>query len=308
MVLRGSVRALGAGACPSAGSNAVTLTDSLPLQPPPGIRPTRIRRADKLPWLNLEELWRHRELCWVLTWRNVRVRYKQTVLGASWAILQPLMLMVVFTIFFGWLTRIPSDGLPYSVFVYTGLAVWQFFARAFNEGSASIANSPHLVTKIYFPRLYLPTSVVMACLVDLFFGLFALAVMLIWYDIVPGWPVLLLPLLILLAVITGLGASFLIAPAHAIYRDVAHLLPFLTQVWMFASPVVYPSSLVPPEWRWLYDLNPMVTVVDGFRWALTGVAPLTWHEVASGTCVSGFVLVLGYLYFRRRETIMSDIV
>lgn len=286
----------------------MTLTDYRDLVPPGRIKPTRIRRANQMPWFNFEELWRQRELCWVLTWRNIRVRYKQTVLGAGWAILQPLMLMMVFTVFFGWLTRMPSDGLPYSVFVYTGIAVWQFFARAFNEGSASVANSPHLVTKIYFPRLYLPISVALACLVDLVFGLLALGVMLVWYGIVPGPAILLLPFLVALCVMTALGASFLIAPAHAIYRDVAHLLPFITQVWMFASPVVYPSSLVPGEWRWLYDLNPMVTVVDGFRWALTRGAPLSGREVLSGCLVSALMLIAGYVYFRRREAIMSDIV
>jgi lipopolysaccharide transport system permease protein len=278
------------------------------LRPPAGTKPVRIRRAKEWPLFNLEELWGHRELCWVLTWRNIRVRYKQTVLGAGWAILQPLMLMAVFTVFFGWLTRMPSDGQPYSVFVYSGLTVWQFFARALNEGSASIANSPHLVTKIYFPRLYLPLSVVLACLVDLFFSCLALGVLLFWYRIAPGWPVLLLPLLLLLGVVTALGAAFLIAPLHAMYRDVAHLLPFLTQVWMFASPVVYPSSLVPEEYRWLYGLNPLVTVVDGFRWALTGGVPLEWREVVSGTAVASLMLIGGYIYFRRRESIMSDIV
>jgi len=286
----------------------VTLTDYRELEPPSGVKPTRIRRADQVPWSNFEELWRHRELCWVLTWRNIRVRYKQTVLGASWAILQPFMLMIVFTIFFGWLTRMPSDGLPYPVFVYTGLTAWQFFARAFNEGSASIANSPHLITKIYFPRLYLPISVTLACLVDLFFGLVALAALLAWYGIAPGAAILLMPLFMALAIVTALGASFLIAPAHAIYRDVAHLLPFLTQVWLFASPVVYPASLVPERWRWLYDLNPMVTVVDGFRWGLTRGAPLGWEDALSGSFVAAAMLVLGYVYFRRREAVMTDIV
>jgi lipopolysaccharide transport system permease protein len=278
------------------------------LNPPAGIKPVKIRPADQWPLLNFDELWRHRELCWVLTWRNIRVRYKQTVLGAGWAILQPLMLMLVFTIFFGWLNRVPSDGAPYSVFVYTGLAVWQFFARAFSEGSASVANSPHLITKIYFPRLYLPLSVVLACLVDLFFGCLALAVMLAWFGIVPGWQALSLPFLLLLAVVTAVGASFLIAPAMAMYRDVAHLLPFLSQVWMFASPVVYPSSLVPDEWRWLYNLNPMVTVVDGFRWALIDGTPMRLREIGSGVGVAGLMLLVGYIYFRRRESIMSDIV
>lgn len=260
------------------------------------------------PTLDLGEIWRLRTICLVLVYRILKVRYKQTVIGAAWAIVQPFMLMVVFTVFFGILTQMPSDGLPYPLFVYSGLVAWQLFGRSLNEASASIVMNPHLVTKIYFPRVYLPLSVVLSTLVDMFFAVAALAVLLVYYQAMPGWPILALPALILMACLTALGASLWLAALYAAYRDVGHLLPFLTQLWMFCTPIVYPTSLVPEAYRALYAINPMVSVVDGFRWSLAGGERPAATMLAVSVSVTIVLIVTGYVFFRKRERLLSDVV
>ncbi|TAD92219.1 MAG: ABC transporter permease [Alphaproteobacteria bacterium] len=272
-------------------------------------RPTTILvPADQWPVLNLRELWQHRDLLWMLTWRGIHVRYKQAVIGAGWAILQPLALMAVFSIFFGLIVRIPSDGIAYPLFVYSGLTLWQFTARAVHEGAGAIALNPHLVAKIYLPRLYLPLAAILAAAVDLAASFVALLVMLAIYQVVPGWQVIVLPLVLLLVAATVVGMAAFLAAMWALYRDVAHLLPFLLQVWMFCTPVIYPTSMVPAAWQWVYALNPMVTAVDALRWALLGGVAPTPSMILASTLVALALLVFGYCWFRRREGVMPDAV
>ena len=215
----------------------------------------------------------YRELLFFLIWRDVKVRYKQTALGVAWAVLQPLLTMFVFSLFFGRLARIASDGLPYPVFNLAGLVPWTFFAFGLNEAATSVVGSRHLITKVYFPRLAIPLATVLAGLVDFAIAFVLLLTVMAWYGIVPGPEALFVIPLVLLAFVTALGAGLWLAALNVQYRDVRYVLPFLTQLWLFATPIVYPSSLVPAPWRPVYGLNPMVGVVDGFRWALLGSAP-----------------------------------
>jgi lipopolysaccharide transport system permease protein len=270
--------------------------------------PTVLLPAEHWPVLNLRELWVNRDLLWMLTWRGIHVRYKQSVIGAGWAILQPLALMAVFSVFFGLIVKIPSDGIAYPLFVYTALTLWQFMARAVQEGAGAVAMNPHLVAKIYFPRWYLPLAAILAAAVDLAASFLALAVMLVIYGVLPGPAILVLPLILALMLATAIGCCGFLAAMWAIYRDVAHVLPFLLQIWMFCTPVIYPTSLVPEAWHWVYALNPMVTAVDALRWALLGgIAPST-AMVASSTTVALLLLAFGYRWFRKREGVMPDVV
>ena len=257
---------------------------------------------------NLAELWEYRELLYFLTWRDIKVRYKQTVLGAAWAVIQPLGMMLVFTIFFGRLVGVPSDGLPYPIFAYTALLPWQLFSRALTDASTSLVANERLITKVYFPRLLIPVSAVLASLVDFAIAFVLLLGMMVFYGIVPTGSVLMLPLFVLLALMTALGIGFWLSALNAQYRDVRYTLPFLTQFWLFATPVVYPSSLVPEQWRLLYGLNPMTGVVEGFRWALLGGtgAPDTMLAV-SATVVLG-VFIGGLYYFSRVDETLADVV
>lgn len=258
--------------------------------------------------LNLRDLWEYRELLYFLVWRDIKVRYKQTALGAAWAILQPVMTMLVFSVFFGRLAKVPSDGVPYPVFAYVALLPWQLFAFALTESSNSLVASQNLITKVYFPRLVIPISSVLAGLVDFAIAFVILLVMMLYYGIVPTAAVALLPLFLLLAVVTALAVGLWLSALNVKYRDVRYTIPFLTQFWMFATPVAYPSSLVPERWRPLYGLNPMAGVVEGFRWALLGKAhapgPLLWVSVAAVIVL----LVGGLRYFKKTETTFADIV
>jgi lipopolysaccharide transport system permease protein len=258
--------------------------------------------------LNLAELWEYRELLYFLTWRDIKVRYKQTVLGAAWAVIQPLGMMLVFTIFFGRLVGVPSDGLPYPIFAYTALLPWQLFSRALTDASTSLVVNERLITKVYFPRLLIPVSAVLASLVDFAIAFVLLLGMMVFYGIVPTGSVLMLPLFVLLALMTALGIGFWLSALNAQYRDVRYTLPFLTQFWLFATPVVYPASLVPEQWRLLYGLNPMTGVVEGFRWALLGRtgAPDAMLAV-SATVVLG-VFIGGLYYFNRVDETLADVV
>ena len=258
--------------------------------------------------LNLGELWSYRELLYFLVWRDVKVRYKQTALGAAWAILQPFMTMVVFSVFFGRLAKIPSDGVPYPVFAFTALLPWQLFAYALAESSNSLVASQNLITKVYFPRLVIPIAGVLAGLVD-FAIAFVVLLGLMWYfGIVPTAAVALLPLFVLLAIMTALAVGLWLSALKVKYRDVRYTIPFLTQFWMFVTPVAYPSSLVPERWRALFGLNPMAGVVEGFRWALLGKAhsPGPLLIVSIGAVVA--LLIGGLMYFRRTEATFADIV
>jgi lipopolysaccharide transport system permease protein len=274
---------------------------------------SRLRRSlilppNRWPTLDFAELWDYRAICFVLVQRMLKVRYKQTVLGAGWAVIQPVMLMLVFTIFFGILVAVPSEGAPYPLFVFVGLVVWQFVARVLNEASASIALNGHLVTKIYFPRVFLPVAVLLASLVDLAFAVLALALLMAIYGVMPGWPIIFMPLWMLLASVAVLGLSLWLSALYAAYRDVGHLLPFMTQLWMFLTPIIYPSSLVPEAYRLLYALNPLVAAVEGLRWACLGAPPPAQATVLIGTASAILLLATGYVFFRKRESFFSDVV
>jgi lipopolysaccharide transport system permease protein len=253
----------------------------------------------------LAEIWVYRELLYFLIWRDVKVRYKQTVLGAGWAILQPVMTMVVFTIVFGRLANIPSDGIPYPVFSMAALVPWMYFATALSTGSQSVVANQHVLGKVYFPRLLMPIASVLGPLVDFGIAFLVLVVLMLWYGIVPGVPLFWLPLLVLLSVVTATAGSIWLSALNVQYRDVRYLVPFVTQLWMFATPVSYSSSLVPERWRALYALNPMVGVIQGFRWALVGgPSPGVMTLVSAG--VVTVALLTGAAYFRRLEGTFAD--
>jgi lipopolysaccharide transport system permease protein len=254
------------------------------------------------------DLWAYRELLYFLAWRDFKVRYKQTVLGAAWAIIQPLFTMVVFSIFFGYLGKIPSDGIPYPVFAYCALLPWSLFAHALNESSNSLVNNQGLITKVYFPRLIIPIAPLFVGLVDFVIAFVVLLGMMLFYGIVPGLPIFAAPLFVLMAVVTALAVGMWLSALNVQYRDVRYTIPFLTQLWLFATPVAYPSSLLPEPWRSLYGLNPMAGVVEGFRWALLGRTTAPGPLIAV-SCLAVIALLIGGLwYFNRMEQTFADVV
>jgi lipopolysaccharide transport system permease protein len=259
-------------------------------------------------WLELclRDVWDYRELLYFFVWRDVKVRYRQTVIGAAWVVLQPLMTMGVFTIFFGRLAKLPSQGLPYPVFYFSALVPWAYFSQALLNCTNVIADNQHLITKVYFPRLILPMAAVCAGLLDLSIGFFIMVALTVGYGIRPTLAVLLLPAFILLASLTALAIGLWTSALNALYRDVRSIIPFVLQFWMFASPVVYPSTLVPHRWRWLYGLNPMAGVIDGFRWALTGKGQTPGPLLLVSTAMVAVVLVSGLLFFQRVEGTIAD--
>lgn len=258
--------------------------------------------------LGLKELWEYRELLYFLTWRDIKVRYKQTALGALWAIIQPFFMMVVFSLFFGRLAGVPSDNIPYPVFIFCALLPWQLFAQALNESSNSLVANERLITKVYFPRLVIPIAAVLGGLVDFAIAFVVLLGMMAYYHIIPTLAVLLLPFFILLAVMTALGVGLWLSALNVQYRDVRYTLNFLTQFWMFMTPVAYPSSIVPEKWRALYGLNPMAGVVEGFRWALLGKTQAPGPLLAVSIVAVILILIGGLFYFRRMEETFADIV
>lgn len=258
--------------------------------------------------VRFRELWEHRELLYFLVWRNIRVRYKQTVLGAAWAILQPLLMMVVFTVFFGRLGKIPSDGLPYPLFSFAALVPWNFFSNALTQSTSSVVDSANLVRKIYFPRLLVPVAAVISGLVDFGLAFFVLIGFLFAYGIPLRVTFLCLPAFVFLALVAALGVGLWLSAMNVQFRDVKHLVPFLTQLWLFATPVAYPSSLLPGPWRTLYGINPMVGVVEGFRWALLDVQTLPGRMLILSALVAVGLLVSGTYYFRRMERGFADVV
>jgi lipopolysaccharide transport system permease protein len=258
--------------------------------------------------LGLGELWHHRELLYFLTWREIKVRYKQTALGVAWAVLQPLFAMLIFSLFFGRLGKLPSDGIPYPLFVFGGLVPWTFFSNALTNSSNSLVNSAHLISKIYFPRLALPISSILSGLVDLALSFGLLLVIMAYYRVMPTVNVIWLPPLVLLASVTALGVGLWLSALNVEFRDIKHTVPFLAQMWMFATPIAYPSSLLPERWRTLYALNPMVGVVEGFRWALLGTGLRPGRIMLASSAAAVIILVTGAFYFRRMERTFADIV
>jgi lipopolysaccharide transport system permease protein len=258
--------------------------------------------------LKLRELWEYRELLYFLIWRDVKVRYKQTVLGAAWAIIQPLFTMVVFSLFFGRLAKIPSDGIPYPIFSYAALVPWALFSKGLIQGANSLVGGARLIRKVYFPRLAMPIATVMGGIVDFALAFGVLLGMMFAYGIAPTLNVLWLPLLVLLAMITSLGVALWLSAMNVQFRDVRYLVPFLTQAWLYATPIAYPSSLLPQPWRTLYGINPMAGVAEGFRWALLGTDTASGPIIIVSVLAALAMLVSGAFYFRRMEKTFADVV
>jgi lipopolysaccharide transport system permease protein len=258
--------------------------------------------------LQLRELWEFRELLYFLVWRDIKVRYKQTVLGAGWAIIQPLFTMLVFSLFFGRLAKMPSDGIPYPLFSYTALVPWTFFAQGLTQSSDSLVGSSNLIKKIYFPRLAIPIGTVCAGMVDFALAFSVLLVLAFMYHIHPTLRILWLPLFVLLALVTALGVGLWLSAFNVKYRDVKYVVPFFAQFWMFVTPIAYPSSLLSKTWRIVYGLNPMAGVVEGFRWALLGAKTAPSAMIAISSAAALALLISGAYYFRRMEKTFADVV
>lgn len=269
-----------------------------------------LRIAASKGWvpLKLRELWEYRELLYFLVWRDIKVRYKQTALGATWAVIQPFFTMVVFSLFFGQLAKVPSDGIPYPIFSFTALVPWAFFANGLGQASNSLVGSGALISKVYFPRLIIPLASVFSGIVDFLIAFGVLVAMMFYYGIVPTVNVLYLPLFLLLALVTSLGVGLWLSALNVEYRDVRYVVPFITQFWLFVTPIAYPSSLLQQPWRTIYGLNPMVGVVEGFRWALLGTNTAPGPIIAVSSAASVLILVTGAFYFRRMEKTFADIV
>ncbi len=269
----------------------------------------RTRREASKGWAGpkLRELWEYRELLFFFVWRDVKVRYRQTVMGALWAIIQPVFTMVIFSLFFGRLAKVPSDGLPYPIFSYAALVPWIFFATALTQASNSLVLSANMVKKIYFPRLTLPIATVLAGVIDFVLAFMVLLGMMLFYGLLPTINVLWLPFFLLLALITSLGVSLWLSAMNVQFRDVQYTIPFLTQAWLFVTPIAYPSSLLPEPWRTLYGLNPMAGVVEGFRWALLGTDTAPGPMTLVSAVVALTLFISGAFYFRRMEQGFADV-
>ena len=280
-------------------------TSLTPSQPPPLVV-TVIRSSHGWVSLQLRELFEYRELLYFLTWRDIKVRYKQTALGVLWAILQPLLTMIVFSLFFGRLAKIPSDGIPYPIFAFAALVPWTFFAAGLGQSSSSLVGSANLLKKVYFPRLAIPIAAVLGGLVDFVLGFVVLIVLMFYYGRVPTANVVLVPAFVLLALVTSLGVGFWLSALSVEYRDVRFVVPFITQFWMLATPIAYSSTLLPEPWRTIFALNPMVGVVEGFRWALLGTRSELGPIALVSALMAVLILVSGAYYFRRMERTFAD--
>ena len=286
--------------------------EDAPAAPPaahPAPRPVTVIEPSR-GWsaVRLGQLWEYRELLGLLVWRDVKVRYKQTVLGVAWVVLQPVITTVIFTLIFGNLAKMPSENLPYALFALGGLLPWTYFAGAFTRGATSLVGNANLISKVYFPRLIIPLTGVLAGLVDFAVVFVLLLVLLPVFGVAPTWAILTLPLFLLLAVATALGVSLWLSALNVRYRDVNYLVPFLAQAWLYATPVVYPASLIPERWRLIYGLNPMAGVVEGFRWALFGTAEAPGPLLAVSVAMVALLLVSGLFVFRRMERTFADVV
>ena len=266
-----------------------------------------IRPTGKWVALDLRGLWSHRDLLYFLTWRDVKVRYHQTLLGAAWAIIQPLFAMAIFTLFFGRLAGVPSDGIPYPIFAYAGLLPWMFFSNAVTNSGNSLVGSANLITKVYFPRMIIPAAAVAAGLIDFGVALLVLVALMIYYGIAPGWNLLMFPVMVGLTMLLALGVGMLMSGLNVKYRDIRHALPFVIQLWMFATPIVYPASLVPEKWRLVYALNPLTGIIEGYRCALFGTR-FDWASLGTSAAITVAVLVYSLYSFRRMEKSFADVV
>jgi lipopolysaccharide transport system permease protein len=285
-------------------NDMAAISESAVLAKLPVLRITPPSRWWELP---LVEMWDYRELLYFFVWRDIKVRYKQTVIGAAWAVLQPFLTMLVFSLF-GRLAHIPSQGLPYPIFYYSALLPWMYFAGALQNSTNTIVENQRLITKVYFPRLILPFSSVLSGLVDFGISFLMFVAMMIYYGIRPSAAMLWFPVFLLLAVVTALGVGLWLSALNALYRDVRYVLPFLVQFWWIASPVVYPTALVPEKWRWLYGLNPMAGVIEGFRWSLAGKGDPPGYFLFVSAAVVAATLLSGVAYFQKMETTIADVV
>jgi len=277
-----------------------------------------LRQAEEVPtiiikptrhWLSLKlrDLWQYRELLYFLTWRDVKIRYKQTVIGFFWAIIQPFLKMVVFSIIFGGLAKMDSEGFPYPIFLYAGLLPWQFFASAVSRSGESIVGSANLIKKVYFSRLIIPIASVGACLVDFAISFIILVVLMFYYSIIPTLSIFMVLPLVLATIFTALGVGMLISALNVAYRDFRYVLPFLVQIWMFLTPVIYPTRIIPENWRWLILLNPMAGIVDAYRSAILG-KPFEWGNLGISIAMAVVIFLCGLIYFRKTERYFADIV
>jgi homopolymeric O-antigen transport system permease protein len=276
---------------------------------PVGTLPTIvIEPAPNWPGLNVREMWANRELLLFLVWRDIKVQYAQTVLGAAWAVVQPLLTMLIFTLVFGRLAKIPSDGVPYSVFTLTALIPWMYFSNAFSAASASLVNSSNIITKVYFPRLIIPIVSILSGLVNFAVSCVVLAIMMIWYHVTPSLMAIpMIPALMLLMMFTATGVGCWLAAIYIQYRDVRQIVPFIVQIWMYISPVVYPLSLVPERYRTLYALNPMAGIIQAFRVVLLRTGEIPWGTLGVSTIVGMALFLSGTLYFRKTEHLFADV-
>jgi len=285
-------RPVGASAVPAAINN---------------LQKTRRQASKRWAWPKLRELWEYRELLYFFAWRDIKVRYRQTVMGALWAIIQPIFTMVIFSLFFGRLAKIPSDGLPYPVFSFAALVPWTFFTNALAQASNSLVTSANMIKKTYFPRLALPIATVLAGVIDFILAFVVLLGIMLYYGLVPTINAIWLPFFLLLALVTSLGVGLWLSVMNVQFRDVHYTIPFLTQAWLFVTPIAYPSSMLPEPWRTVYGLNPMAGVVEGFRWALLGSGTAPGPMIIVSSAVALIILISGAFYFRRMEQSFADV-
>ena len=286
---------------------STSVQDALASSTQPDIPRVVIESEESGVQLNLHDLWAYRELLYFLTLRDIKVRYKQTLMGAVWVVIQPLMTMLIFTLIFNKFARLNTKDIPYPLFAYSGLLLWTFFSNAVTSGTYSLVNNSHLVTKVYFPRVFIPAAAVGAGLVDLAIASLLLIALAIYYGVNPSWNALLLPFFVLLAAMLALGTGMLVSALTVKYRDLRHALPFVMQFWMFASPVIYPTSIVPEQWRWILIINPMTGILEGFRAALTGRA-FEWSVIAVSAIVATSLLALAFYVFRGLEDTFADVI
>ena len=258
--------------------------------------------------IDFKELYRYRELLYFLTWRDIKVRYKQTLLGATWAILQPFFMMIVFTLFFGKMAKIPSDGVPYPIFSYSGLLLWTYFSGAVTASSNSLVGGANLVTKIYFPRLIMPTASALAGLLDYIIATSILFLMMFWYHFTPSPAMFLLPFLMFCAFMTATGVGMWLSALNVKYRDIRYVIPFLIQLWLFATPVIYPASMLPKKYQWLLSLNPMGGVIEAHRACILGNKAIDWVSLGISVSITILIFVTGILYFKRMEKSFADVI
>ncbi|MCE7964114.1 ABC transporter permease [Nitrospirales bacterium NOB] len=268
----------------------------------------RIRPSRGLFHLDLQAIWQYRELLVFLIWRDTKVRYKQAVIGAGWAVFQPLISMLLFTAIFSYLAKLPSEGVPYPLFAYAGLLPWNFIAQATSRSGTSLVGESHLISKVYFPRLIIPLAAAATPAVDLLCALVLMVPLMLWFGVMPGWQIVLFPLFVLIALLATLAVSLWFSALHVKFRDVGHIIPFFVQFWMFASPVVYPVSLIPDRWRVWYSLNPVVGIVEGFRWTLLGQRPPDLATILPSIGIVVVLFVSGVVYFKRMERTFADVI